>query len=128
MNEQFKKDLAKSVSNNPINQELTPGSTPRRWTPSGGVRKHNEKIHRESKYADDHKNLPFSFRKPPKPKGLPAFIKCDNCGHITAASKITVGMICSRCKKYSSVTEVEISNEATIKVIHYRDGVPLNDG
>ena len=108
VNAQFKKDLSKYVKSTAVNQELTPGSTPRRYEPHGGVNKHNERIHRESKYADSHKDLPFSFRKPPKPKGVSLYVQCDNCGHIISATTATVGMICKECKKFSSVTEVTL--------------------
>jgi hypothetical protein len=108
MNKQFVKDLAKGVGNTQLNQVLPAGATPRRYEPEAGIRKHNERIHRESKYADDHKNLPFSFRKPYKPKGCSAYIQCDNCGHVTSGTSATVGIICNECGKFSSVTEVKI--------------------
>lgn len=107
VNSQFKKDLTKVMNKTPLNQELAPGATPRRYEPEAGIRKHNERIHRESKYADDNKNLPFSFRKPSKAKGSPAYVQCNNCGHVVHASKVTVGIICPECKKFSTVTEVE---------------------
>jgi formylmethanofuran dehydrogenase subunit E len=86
--------------------ELRPGSLPRRWEPEEGVRKLNERIHKESKFADEHKKLPFSFRKPPKPISSPAVVQCENCGNISYATKATVGMVCSACKKFSKVKEV----------------------
>jgi ribosomal protein S27E len=106
MNKQFFKDVAKGVKNTPLGQKLDPGS-PRRWEPEGGIKKHNEKIHRESKQADDWKNLPFTFSKPPKPRGRSVYIQCDNCGHITSGTTVTFGMICVECKKFSTVSEVE---------------------
>ena len=36
----------------------------RRWVPEGGLQKLKNKIHRESKAADDFKKLPFTFSKP----------------------------------------------------------------
>lgn len=105
--DQFKRDISKGLAKEPLNQVLTPGATPRRYEPECGVQKHNERIHRESKYADSHKNLPFSFRKPPKPKGRSTYVKCDNCGHITTGTTATVGIICVECNKFSTVTEVE---------------------
>lgn len=106
MNNQFIKDLQKNITNSPsLNQELSAG-TPRRYEPSLGIGKHNERIHRESKYTDINKNLPFTFRKPLKAKGTPTYVKCDNCGNITSATTITVGIICKNCNKFSSVTEV----------------------
>lgn len=82
--------------------ELSPGSTNRRWEPEGGVKKHNERIHRENKVD---KNLPFSFSKPQRPKKSKK-ARCTKCGHITFVPKNTVGMICFNCKKYATVEEV----------------------
>ena len=107
VNSNFIRDVSSNINKEPLNQVLTPGATPRRYEPEGGIRKHNERIHRESRYADHNKNLPFSFRKPPKPRGRTIYIKCDNCGHMTAATTVTVGIICKECKKFSTVTEVE---------------------
>lgn len=86
--------------------ELRPGVTPRRWEPEGGVGKLNKRIHKESKFADNHKNLPFSFSKPYKPKGRLKCFTCDNCGKLINGSSVTVGVICSNCKKFSTVSEV----------------------
>ena len=105
MNEQFRRDVAKHVNQTPLNQELTPGATPRRYEPKGGVNKHNARIHKESKIADS-KGLDFTFRKPPKPKGRNTYISCDNCGYITSGTTVTAGIICPECKKFSTVTEV----------------------
>lgn len=107
MNEQFIKDISKAVKKTPVNQELPAGATPRRWEPECGVQKHNERIHKESKIAEQ-KNLPFSFRKPPKPMGRSMAVRCDNCGHITYGTTATVGMICASCGKFSTVTEVTL--------------------
>lgn len=108
MNKQFIKDLQKNVAaSQTFQQELPAGSAGRRYEPTLGVRKHNERIHRESKNVDDYKNLQFTFRKPPKDRGRSIYVKCDNCGHITLATSITVGIVCKECKKFSSVTEVE---------------------
>ena len=78
--------------------ELSPGSTPRRWEPEIGINKHREKIHRESKYADNHKNLPFSFSKPKK-VGRRTLFACSECGHVIYTGVNAVGMICPECKK-----------------------------
>ncbi len=86
--------------------ELRPGTTPRRWEPECGVKKLNEKIHKESKFADDHKKLPFSFRKPKKPMGAGAVLVCDNCGSPIYGTVATVGVICRSCNKFSTVSEV----------------------
>jgi len=97
-------DAKRSLSNESFG-DLTPGSVGRRWEPAGGIKKHNERIHRESKFVDDHKNLPFTFSKPKK-QTVNKLVQCVSCGHITYASKNTVGVICSECKQYSEVKEV----------------------
>lgn len=85
--------------------ELSPGVTKRRWEPEGGINKHNERIHRESKHVDAHRNLPFEFSKPPKSKRQMT-VECVECGYITSASVNTVGMICNECKAYVNIKEV----------------------
>jgi len=88
--------------------ELNPGSTKRRWIPEGGLDRHREKIHKESKIADDYKKLPFNFSKPGKSKKSNVF-KCVECGRHLYAPINTVMCICLNCKK---VTKVErINNE-----------------
>lgn len=89
--------------------ELSPGSTGRRWVPDGGVDRLNKRIHRESKFADDHKNLPFSFSKPPRSKKSKR-VRCTRCNYITFAPQNTVGMICHKCNKYVSVEEVVVDD------------------
>ena len=78
-------------------QELSPG-TPRRWEPEGGIKKHNEKIHKNSKIADS-KNLPFSFRKPKKDLGRSCSMECPHCGKDLSLSSKTVMVICGGCGK-----------------------------
>lgn len=107
VNSEFVKDIAKAVNKEKINQILDPGSTPRRYEPVGGIGKHIDKIHKESRYADHYKNLPFTFSKPKKPKGRSVYVSCDNCGHIMTATVVTVGVICPNCKKFSCVSEVD---------------------
>lgn len=104
MNEQFIKDVKKVAQKTPIKQELPPGA-PRRYEPEIGVGKHNRRIHKESRYADTHKNLPFTFRKPQKPIGRNATVQCDSCGYIISGTTATVGMICPGCSKFSTVSE-----------------------
>ena len=106
VNEQFVRDIQKGIGKQPLRQTLPAGATPRRYEPAGGVKKHNERIHRESAYADKNKDLPFTFRKPPKPIGRSNYIKCDNCGHVSTGTTSTVGIICNDCGKFSTVTEV----------------------
>jgi len=108
VNSQLVKDVVKGIKQEPIDQALSPGASPRRYEPEIGIRRHNERIHRESKYADEFKNLPFQFKKPSKPKGRSNYITCDNCGHITSGTSATVGIICEACHKFSSVTEVNV--------------------
>lgn len=85
--------------------ELSPGATPRRWEPPGGIKKHNERIHRESRFADDHKNLPFTFSKPKKP-GRRSIFECSECGYMFSSSVNNVGIICPECKKFTKTKEV----------------------
>ena len=84
---------------------LNPGVTKRRWEPEKGVRKLNERIHRESRAVDAYSNLPFTFSKPKKPKRQNV-VECKECGHMTSVPVNTIGMICAECKKYVSVGEV----------------------
>ncbi len=86
--------------------ELSPGSTPRRWIPEGGERKHRERIHRESKIADDHKNLPFQFSKPPMTKKQTWF-KCAECSREFSASVNTIMYACPDCKKATRVERIK---------------------
>lgn len=105
MNKQFQKDIAKHVKDTSLG-ELSPGSTPRRYEPKGGLAKHNARIHRESKQIDG-KGLDFEFSKPWKPKGPSAVLACDNCGYVLSGTVVTVGVICPECKQFSSVSEVK---------------------
>lgn len=80
--------------------------TDRRWVPEGGIKRHNEKIHRESKIADDYKNLPFTFSKPPRNKRHERF-ECVECGRLISASVNTIMCVCSVCKKITKVERVK---------------------
>ena len=95
-----------TLAKNKLNQELSPGQG-RRVEPEGGVEKHNKRIHKESKFARENKNLPFSFRKPPKPLGASIVLKCENCGTYINGTTATVGVVCKGCGKFSKVIEVE---------------------
>ena len=106
-NSEYVKDIGKGILNSKVEQCIPPESVKRRYEPTIGVNKHNDRIHRESKYADSSKNLPYTFRKPPKPLGKSSLIKCDSCGNISCGTTKTVGIICSSCGKFSSVSEVE---------------------
>lgn len=85
--------------------ELSPGATGRRWIPEGGERRHNEKIHRESKFADDHKNLPFELSRPPR-QGKQVSYVCVGCGYMLFARKNTVMVACPDCKKATKVVRI----------------------
>ena len=87
--------------------ELRPGATDRRWEPEEGVSNLNKRIHKESKFADDNKNLPFTFSKPFKSKSRPSIVECNNCGNIIMGTLHTVGIICRKCGKFSKVSEVK---------------------
>lgn len=106
VNSNLLRDINKQIANEPIRQELPAGS-PRRYEPESGIRKHNERIHKESRYADTHKNLPFTFRKPQKPMGRSSYFVCDNCGKPYRGTTVTVGVICNNCGKFSTVSQVE---------------------
>lgn len=106
VNSEFIKDVKKGLDKVSIRQELPPG-TPRRYEPEGGVGKLNERIHRESRYVDHYKNMPFTFRKPPKPKGRSNYVACDNCGHVSCGTTVTVGVICRKCNQFSTVTKID---------------------
>ena len=86
--------------------ELSPGTTKRRWEPEGGTKKHNERIHRESRYVDEHRNLPFSFSKPIKSKQQKT-VKCNGCAAYYIVNITTIGLVCSAWHKYCSVVEVK---------------------
>ena len=86
--------------------ELSPGSTGRRWIPEGGEQRHREKIHKESKFADDHKKLPFNFSKPPKNSPNRTF-RCLGCGAITTAPKNTIMIVCKECKNACKVELID---------------------
>lgn len=107
VNKEFTKDMSKAIHNSNLggSKELKPGETPRRYEPTAGIKKHNERIHRESKWTDNNKNMPFTFSKPKKPtRG--AVVMCLNCGRFTTATINTVGIICKGCNTYSAVEEV----------------------
>jgi hypothetical protein len=78
----------------------------RRWIPEGGLSKHNEKIHKESKFADDHKKLPFTLSKPKK-NGKMVCFQCVECGRVITAGPSTIMCICPDCKKVTKVERVE---------------------
>jgi hypothetical protein len=98
------KDISKGLSKKDHSQELSPGHG-RRYEPSVGLKKHNERIHKESKIADS-KNLPFSFRKPLKVVGRSVGIECPHCGNYIGANTNTVAIICNSCNKFFKIDKL----------------------
>jgi len=78
----------------------------RRWLPEGGEDKLRNKIHKESKFADDHKKLPFTFSKPKK-SGKSVYFQCVECGRVITAGPNTIMCVCPDCKKVTKVERVE---------------------
>ncbi len=108
VNDAFVKDLTKRlVSDTSSRSEIAPGSMGRRYEPEGGIRRHNERIHRESALTDKRGNMPFTFSKPSKQVGRNATKVCSECGHFAAVKESTISMICSSCKKYVKVITLE---------------------
>lgn len=68
-----------------------------------GARQYNERISRESKFAEDSKNLPYKFSKPRKEKLLRVYFRCDFCGHESAITDETILVICGSCKKLNRI-------------------------
>ena len=90
-------------------RELPPGEVERRYEPVGGLKKHNDRIHKESSYADSNLNLPFSFSKPKK-IGRREAKRCSNCGSLIYTSINTVGFICKSCGKYAKAERVDVDD------------------
>jgi len=86
--------------------EYRPGVQGRRYEPEGGMKNLRAKIGKDIKHDRHRKDLPFSFGKPAKSKGHSILVKCNNCGELSTANNNTVGKICSKCNKFSTVTEV----------------------
>ena len=100
-NSELNKSVSKYVRNSNLggSQELTPGTTPRRYEPASGTKKHNERIHRESKQMDKNGNLPFTFSKPNKSSDKIKHLQCRECGEITSVtSKFLVCKVSYECK------------------------------
>lgn len=108
MNDKFSKDISKHLSKSDLGgaKELPAGVTPRRYEPATGLKRHNERIHRESKVMDKHGNLPFTFSKPKK-EAASKLVACVNCNYTTVATKNTIGIICPQCKQFSKVVGVD---------------------
>jgi len=86
--------------------DLRPGVQGRRYEPEGGMKNLRAKIGKDIKHDRHRKDLPFSFGKPAKSRGHSVVVKCDSCGYISTVNNHTVGKICSKCNKFSTVTEV----------------------
>ncbi len=107
MNDVISKNIGNYLKSSDLggSRELNPGELGRRYEPIGGLNKHNERIHRESRQFDKYSKLPFEFSKPKK--SLPdKTVKCLNCGNITRGTSNTVGIICTKCNVFSKVEEV----------------------
>jgi len=103
-------DIKRLVQKNINNQnvgELSPGTVGRRYEPIGGLKKHNDRIHKESDYTDKYKKMPYTFSKPKKLQRT-VIKECCNCGSLVSVTKNSVGVICPTCKKYSSVREINL--------------------
>ena len=68
-----------------------------------GSKAYRDKIHRESKFADAHKNLPFTFSKPKKDLPINTEAMCEHCGKDVLVSKRTYSWICRGCNRLAHV-------------------------
>ncbi len=109
MNDEYSKKIATQLKKQNMS-ELPPGETPRRYEPTEGVANLNKRIHKESEFTDKHKNMPFTFSKPKQAKKNVVKV-CSNCKELVSAHKETVGIICSKCKKYARVEEVYVEEK-----------------
>lgn len=60
-----------------------------------GSRRYREQIHRESKFADTNKKLPFKFSKPTKYKAPNRVAICPNCEKVSDVWENTILVVCS---------------------------------
>lgn len=81
------------------------GSGTRRWIPEGGIQKHNERIRKESKHADQ-KNLPFTFSRPPR-RTCHDYFECVGCGNIMSLPRNSIMVVCSGCKELRKVIKLD---------------------
>ena len=72
-----------------------------------GSKKYKDWIAKDTKRIDKHGNMPFTFIKPPKKTQARRDVMavCDNCHHVSLVNMYTAGVVCSSCKKYTSVNE-----------------------
>jgi predicted RNA-binding Zn-ribbon protein involved in translation (DUF1610 family) len=66
-----------------------------------GTKAYKERIHRDSKYLDNNKDLPFKFSKLKKSKANNVYFVCPECGKDIFITEDTVMVICDNCKKLS---------------------------
>ena len=108
VNKAFSDDIKKHLSKKSVSSEHAPGEVGRRYEPTLGVKKHNERIHRESKIQDKHGNLDFKFSKPDfgKVKGKNAVKICNNCNTYVYVKEPSIHAICYlKCKCYSKLPD-----------------------
>lgn len=68
-----------------------------------GPKKYKERIHRDSKFADGHKNLPFKFSKPKKSKPTNVRIECSKCGRDLFVTDESILVVCGSCKELTRI-------------------------
>lgn len=73
------------------------------------TKKRREQIHKESKFAGDHKNLPFTFSKPKKPTPHRDIYQCEECGHILHISASRTHAVICRCNNFIIIEEDKIN-------------------
>jgi len=73
-----------------------------------GSRKYRERIHRESRYADTYKNLPYTFSKPVKEKSHNVCVECSECGKSLFITEDTVIVICGSCKHLTRINRKSV--------------------
>jgi hypothetical protein len=69
------------------------------------TRQKREKIHKESKFSDEFKKLPFKFSKPRFPKFDPWEYECPKCKHSFTLGRHTRMIICGACKHLFEIEE-----------------------
>ena len=100
-------DFEKGILNSDLggSKELSAGEVGRRYDPESGLKKHNDKIHKESACSDSNSNLPFEFSKPKK-TGRRELKRCYECGEVIYTSINTVGFICKSCGKFVTAERI----------------------
>lgn len=73
------------------------------------TKNHREKIHRESKFVDNNKNLPFTFSKPKKPKPDRDVYQCNRCDRVIPMDASRTHVIICRCKNFMVIEEARIN-------------------